>query len=242
MLNLNKINVIIIGLSFFPFTPIAFSSPTTPVVPPMGLQLETRLQCPSDMVQVNDKVCIDKYEWPNKKGSYPLIGASGLPEVRDKKANQVWDAKTLCNSVGKRVCWDTEWISACKGKNNAKYPWGNDVPGYIPGEFDSHLACNFGKQYVSGRDEYKIYRRDKKEMARLDMREPSGSRQACKSAVGAYDMTGNVEEWVRCKNKTGWCLAGRYWAQLRECKRIVRGHAPRWHYYETGFRCCKDIK
>ena len=220
MFFLDKISVIVLGFSFLPLT--------------IPFKINLQKTCPHNMAPINDKTCMDIYEWPNKKGGYPLVGASGLPEPRDEKTNQMWDAQSLCKSVGKRVCWDNEWITACKGKNNAKYPWGNTVPMYIPGEFDSHLACNFGKKYI-GVDEKKIYMRDKHEMARLDMREPSGSRQECKSATGIFDMTGNVEEWVRCKGKTGWCLAGRYWSELRECTRVVQDHAPKWHYYQTGF-------
>jgi hypothetical protein len=196
--------------------------------------------CPADMVAVNNNTCIDKYEWPNKKGELPLVGASGLPEPRDIKNKETWDADSFCKSVGKRVCWADEWVKACKGKNNSPYPWGSQVPKYIPGEFDSHLACNFGKQYI-GPDEYKIYLRDKKEMARLDLREPSGERNQCKSEVGAFDMVGNVEEWVRCRSKTGWCLAGRYWSELYRCDQLIGSHAPKWHYYQSGFRCCKDL-
>ncbi len=39
------------------------------------------------------------------------------------------------------------------------------------------------------------------EIARLDQRDPSGTRESCVSPYGVHDMTGGVDEWVL--NETG---------------------------------------
>lgn len=208
-----------------------------------GLVLLTgssRAPCPPDMVEVPAAAtCIDRYEWPNKAGQKPLLGASALPEERDQKNGIVMDATTLCKQAGKRVCqWD-EWLAACLGPDGTNTPWGdNEVPRYTPGERE--LPCNADKRYRAA-NERQVGIRDPREMRRLDQSEPSGSRADCVSAVGAYDMIGNGEEWVKCPGiRTGWCLAGRHFAEARVCSRLATGHAPRWHYYSTAFRCCKD--
>lgn len=212
---------------------LLFTSFTTPVK-------SGHNTCPSDMVLATEGVCIDKFEWPNKPGRKPMLGASGLPEEYDVKVGKVMDAKRLCASVGKRVCHAKEWVAACEGQHEAKYPFGNELPDFAPG--DGTGLCNYDKKFI-GPDEYKVFARDPKEMRRLDQSEPAGSRKTCRSASGAYDMVGNAEEWVTCDNgRYGWCLVSRFWAEPFSCHNMIITHAPRWHYYSTGFRCCKDAE
>ena len=211
---------------------------------PWSSQALSSLSCPSDMVPVmgHSATCIDVYEWPNRKGVKPLLGATGVQTEYDQKANQTFDAETLCARVGKRVCTRSEWTAACVGEGGTRYPWGKKLPKYTPGKDANKVPCNIGKRYM-GFSEKKIARRDKVEFERVDQSEPSGSRETCRSASGAYDMVGNVEEWVRCTEaKSGWCLMGRYWADPRDCYHVIDTHHPKWHYYETGFRCCKDLE
>ena len=187
--------------------------------------------CPQDMVPTSPAsgICIDRSEWTLPNGR-PLVGASALPEP-DAKVDL--SADTLCRSVGKRVCEREEWVLACS--RGDRFPYGNK---YEPG------ACNDGKWWKSV-DEAKVAHLDRKELARLDGSEPPGSRKDCQSPAGALDMVGNVEEWVRCREgRFGWCLVGGYWASQgsRTCESGILIHAPRWHYYQTGFRCCTDAR
>lgn len=185
-----------------------------------------KARCPDGMVPAREGVCIDIYEWPNVRGGRPLVHASGL---EDDRTNTVLDADLLCSLAHKRVCDIAEWQSAC----GDKYPYGDT--------FDP-TACNTEKKWRSV-DEAKIDRWDKAELKRLDQSEPSGSYERCRSPSGAYDMVGNAEEWVKCaEGAYGWCLMGRYWGERGSCTFVVKKHAPRWHFYETGFRCCKDMK
>jgi formylglycine-generating enzyme required for sulfatase activity len=206
---------------------------------PLLLSAKKETKCPNDMVLVDSSFCMDKYEWPNKKGVKPLITASGLPHPKDKK--NPMDATRLCKSVGKRVCKAPEWIDACKGPKKTKYTWGNKDPKlYVKGK-KVKQPCNYDKMYRTV-DEMKVYLRDKKELKRLDQREPSGYRKECTSHYGAMDMNGNVEEWVEHPTKKGrMCLAGGHWSRLKACSSLLCGHDARWYYYSTGFRCCKDV-
>lgn len=194
-------------------------------------------ECPADMVPTGVGSCIDRYEWPNRAGELPTVGLSALPEPQDAEAGLTLDADTLCRSVGKRVCRLGEWRSACLYKAGA-WPEGKAPANYEPGE----LACNADKLYRGTVNERAIDKRHPAEFERLDQREPSGARVRCESESGARDMVGNAEEWVRCPGvgKFGWCLMGRYWADPRSCNYTVTVHAPRWHFYETGARCCSE--
>jgi hypothetical protein len=201
--------------------------------------------CPSDMVKVPGRnVCIDKYEWPNKKGVNPMVGISGEPLYLNK-ASEKLTAPHLCKSVGKRMCSVNDWIKACEGPGGTKYPFGDTLPDkrYTTPE---NAPCNYA-QWYRGRNEKKIMRRDKGEFARLWQGDPSGTR-GCVSASGAEDMMGNVEEWVTCwkrdargrMTRRSMCLMGRFWSEPYTCRQIIKGHDPKYFDYETGTRCCKE--
>jgi sulfatase modifying factor 1 len=106
------------------------------------------------------RFCIDRYEWPNKVGELPQAMAS-------------WnDAKASCESIGKRLCSDTEWTLACEGPERHPYPYGD---GYAR----DGGACNMDKPYVWPNPE-RVYdpETSAQELARLDQREPSGARSS----------------------------------------------------------------
>ena len=47
--------------------------------------------------------CIDEYEYPNRKGEHPPWMVSWF------------DAQATCQSKGKRLCGEGEWVMACEG-------------------------------------------------------------------------------------------------------------------------------
>lgn len=61
----------------------------------------------------NTSFCIDKYEWPNKKGKKPMSYIS------------LHHAKDSCFISGKRLCSTDEWKLACAGIYSWKYPYGD---------------------------------------------------------------------------------------------------------------------
>ena len=171
------------------------------------------------------RFCIDRYEWPNKVGELPRSMAS-------------WnDAKATCESIGKRLCSDTEWTLACEGPERHPYPYGD---GYARND----SACNVDKPYVWPNPD-RVYdpATSAQELARLDQREPSGARSSCVSPYGVHDMTGNVDEWVVNVSQFGQPhesgLKGGYWGPVRtRCRPMTTGHEQTFRYYQTGFRCC----
>ncbi len=80
------------------------------------------LFCPPDMVLVDlppgksnrpfFKVCIDRYEYPDKQGAVPQVEVS------------FEDAQKLCEKTGKRLCTAQEWRWACSGLEGYAYPYG----------------------------------------------------------------------------------------------------------------------
>ena len=172
------------------------------------------------------RTCMDTYEWPNKKGA--------PPEVMDRFI----DAEAKCAAIGKRLCTEFEWETACEGPDTYPWPYGFR---YDP------RACNSEKPWrpVS---EAKLASRDARvrdaEAKRAWQGEPSGSFPACVSPSGVVDLTGNVEEWVTTSRpewpyRSG--LKGGYWSKpWSGCRGTNEGHGPQFRFYEVGFRCCKD--
>ena len=60
------------------------------------------------MVRIGDFL-IDKYEYPNRKGTLPQVDISWT------------EARDLCLAEGKRLCSESEWEKACKGPQNQLY-------------------------------------------------------------------------------------------------------------------------
>ncbi|MBU1628227.1 formylglycine-generating enzyme family protein [bacterium] len=70
------------------------------------------IECPDNMVNI-DNICMDIYEYPNDVGYYPLV-------------NKTWfQAQADCGRRGKRLCTSSEWVKACSGVDNYRYPYGN---------------------------------------------------------------------------------------------------------------------
>jgi len=204
-----------------------------------------------------DNFYIDKYEVTN--GRYlPFITETGhrAPQHPRDPSKGLWqgntmpesivdlpvinvdwyDADSYCKWAGKRLPTEAEWEKAAKGQNDWRFPWGNVEP------TDRHLNYN------------QVWRGE----ATLV---PVGIYEAGKSPYGAYDMAGNVWEWVadwydpqyysksparnpkgpetgthKVLRSSGWQVET---PQVRIFTRIRMDPLGRNH--STGFRCAKDV-
>jgi len=132
---------------------------------------------PAHMVFL-DSYLIDKYEVSNKHFG-DFMRAKGHPapaywdDPRLNKPEQPvvgvnWeDAKAFCEYRGKRLPTEAEWEKAARGPKANLYPWGN--------EFDPAKA-NYGRNH--------------------EVTMPVDSYPESMSYYGAYNMAGNVFEWV----------------------------------------------
>ncbi len=174
------------------------------------------------------RFCIDRHEWPNKVGELPEFLVT-------------WRyAKEKCESIGKRLCTGDEFNFACEGEEMWPYSFGY--------ERDKE-RCNMDKPYVWPKFRLLPYEmcmqsdRCSDHLRELDQRVPSGQNTKCTSPFGAFDLNGNVNEWVsRPGQKKPWRsgLKGGWWGPARSrCRPMVIAHDENYSGYEVGFRCCK---
>jgi sulfatase modifying factor 1 len=168
--------------------------------------------------------CIDRFEYPNRKGEYPVLYVNWI------------EANELCEAEGKRLCTETEWTFACEGEEAMPYPYGyvRDTESCI---VDKTWVPYFPKAFST--PEGTMH-----ELDRLWQGAPSGDRPRCKSSFGVYDMTGNVDEWTRSSSPQGRpsVLKGGYWGPVRtRCRPSTRAHGELHAFYQQGLRCCTSL-
>ncbi len=173
------------------------------------------------------RFCIDRYEYPNIEGVYPVVMVD------------FDEAKRACAIEGKRLCSIEEWEFACEGPQMWPYPYGV--------ERDA-TACNQDKPHpepelVAFSHPWRI----SAEVDRLDQRVRSGERSRCVSPFGVHDMTGNVDEWAfNAQGKIDEkpfksALKGGYWGPIRSrCRPMTSTHNQWFSFYQVGLRCCSD--
>jgi len=171
------------------------------------------------------RFCMDRFEYPNRKGDYPIIMVN------------FHEATEACAEQGKRLCDENEWTFACEGEEAQPYPYGykRDVEACV---IDNKWRP-YSEKALQPRDGMNAMM----ELDKLWQGVASGSRPRCKSPFGVYDMTGNVDEWTR--NARAWerpsILKGGYWGPVRtRCRPATRSHDENHTFYQQGFRCCAD--
>ncbi len=170
--------------------------------------------------------CIDRFEYPNRRGQFPLVQVTWV------------EAEALCQKEGKRLCGEDEWTFACEGEEAMPYPYGytrQDETCVI----DKRTRKVHADQLTPRGSE-----RSRRELDRLWQGEASGDRSGCRSSFGVYDLTGNVDEWTRSARpgERPSILKGGYWGPGRNsCRPSTRVHFEHFAYYQQGFRCCADL-
>lgn len=174
--------------------------------------------CPQRMVRLDARVCVDRLPYPNNDDEWPLLGVSGVREDYLEDDGLTWDAVSLCEEQGKRLCTAREWARACEGTPPREcppmYPWIQP-------------------------DWHRVMVRDGDELARLDQHGDPHEWPDCASSVGAMFL-GNLEEWVMAGD--GPRLTYGFWSRPASCTQINRTHVAAWHGYATAARCCHDVR
>jgi formylglycine-generating enzyme required for sulfatase activity len=146
-------------------------------------------------------------------------------------------AARACQAAGKRLCSLAEWVRACRGEQNRKFPYGDQ---YREG------ACNvFREVHPAARlhgdasREHLDPRLGLVSGERGPLLRRSGETLECRSAWGSdgvFDMVGNLDEWVADGGFSG----GFFSRGTREgCDARITSHPPQYFDYSLGARCCR---
>jgi hypothetical protein len=172
------------------------------------------------------RYCIDRFEYPDRNGEYPVVMVT-------------WrEAAKHCADAGKRLCTEDEFTFACEGPEARPYSGGyvRDAQACVIDR--TWRAVDFNAFGV--REGARIER----ELDELWQGEPAGSHPGCVSPFGAYDMTGNVDEWTITSRSKGLAsiLKGGYWGPIHaRCRSSTRSHNEDFYFYQIGFRCCGSL-
>jgi formylglycine-generating enzyme required for sulfatase activity len=169
--------------------------------------------------------CIDRFEYPNVRGDYPVIMVT-------------WhEGASYCEQRGARLCTEDEWTFACEGEDALPF-----ATGYVRDE----SACVLDRSWRLVHEESLSDRTGASALNEVDdlwQGQASGSSPRCRSPFGVYDMTGNVDEWTVSTKESGLrsILKGGYWGPVRtQCRPSTRVHNEDFYFYQIGFRCCTN--
>ncbi|HVY45648.1 MAG TPA: SUMF1/EgtB/PvdO family nonheme iron enzyme [Minicystis sp.] len=212
-------------------------------------------RCPAHMVSVLGRFCIDAFEastvevLPGGKTRphspfQPVTGLDVKAVSRRGVKPQAYisdlEAEAACARAGKRLCTGDEWKTACKGKHPTLWPYGDD---HEDGRCNDAGTSSFNQVYGQGgeppKDAYTWANMNDPRLNQLaGTLAPTGAFKRCKNGFGAYDMVGNLHEWTK-----GSAFRGGYYLDTHingeGCDYVTTAHAPSYHDYSTGFRCCK---
>lgn len=166
--------------------------------------------------------------------------ARSLPQVIPAGYLRRSDAEAACQSAGKRLCSREEWVHACRGEQNTRFPYGESYEDRMCNVYRLHHPASL----LHGNSSR--YHNDPRLGLTSDEDGPllreTGGTSTCASHWGddaIYDMVGNLDEWI---DEPGGTFVGGFFSRAtREgCAASIDSHSPTYWDYSLGTRCCLD--
>lgn len=134
------------------------------------------------------------------------------------------EAGAACAAIGATLCEGAAWNAACRGEGGTRYPYGETYDPDVCNVLESPDGC-LNECRVAATGQY----------------------AGCVSAAGAFDMSGNVAEWVADRRPFGEAdeyevRGGSYYSANDATIQCRDGHTwrpPQTRSPELGFRCCR---
>jgi formylglycine-generating enzyme required for sulfatase activity len=211
------------------------------------------------MARVLGRFCIDRYEASADEVSpaghtlrhhspYHPATPGALLRARSRKGvvpqahfSQT-EALAACTVADKRLCSDQEWLTACRGSQRWRYPYGSERrAGYCNDHGVSPLRLLHGAD-----DSLETFGWAAMNDPRLNQVPGSIARTGeftrCRNSSGIFDLVGNLHEWTANVHGT---FRGGYYLDTalngEGCDYVTKAHSVDYHDYSIGFRCCRDL-
>jgi sulfatase modifying factor 1 len=153
-------------------------------------------------------------------------------------------ASQACANAGKRLCTEEEWIYACRGLRQTRFPYGSQ---YVRGKCNVHRMLHpahilHGNSSIGHSDPRLnlVVERGVDPLLHL-----TGATPSCVSKWSdddlLYDMVGNLDEWI--DDESGRFVGGFYSRMTTMgCESRITSHSPSYYDYSLGTRCCADAQ
>ncbi len=153
-------------------------------------------------------------------------------------------ARQACANAGKRLCTEDEWVHACRGVRQKRFPYGSQ---YVRGKCNVHRMLHpahvlHGNSSIGHSDPRLnlVVERGVDPLLRL-----TGATSSCASKWSddeiLYDMVGNLDEWI--DDESGRFVGGFYSRMTTMgCESRITSHSPSYYDYSLGTRCCTDSR
>ena len=213
--------------------------------------------CPPGMAPVRSKpgVCIDRWEahlvelldddtehtWSPyfNPGALRVRAKSAAGAIPQAYVSQV-QSGVACAAAKKRLCKDDEWVAACRGAKNTRFPYGADEK---RGTCNDHREKHPAMEYLESANLSVFTKLEHPCINQVeDSLLPGGTKKECVTPEGVFDIVGNLHEWTA--DPTGHFRGGYYvdtWLNGHGCDYVTTAHEARYWDYSTGFRCCADM-
>lgn len=207
------------------------------------------------MVLVDGAFCIDQYEAALEElasdgtyraaSPYLTVGARtvrAVPAAGIVPQGYISGAESAaaCAAAGKRLCTGAEWQLACRGNPSRAFPYGNShVAGACNDAYAGHPVVSFFGTSTGVFDS--VHMNDPGINMQAGTVGAGGQFAQCVSQWGAFDLHGNLHEWVDDPAGT---FRGGFYADAAlngaGCAYATTAHTFTYHDYSTGFRCCSS--
>jgi len=148
-------------------------------------------------------------------------------------------AQRACENAGKRLCTEEEWVMACRGEQDRKFPYGDEYQaGVCNVKAGVHPAAVLHGSASIGHLDPRLNQFSYRGRTLLHV---TGANPECASTWGddaVYDMVGNLDEWIA--DDEGVFLGGFYARNtVQGCESKITAHPRAYFDYSLGVRCCK---
>ncbi len=147
-------------------------------------------------------------------------------------------AAVACRNARKRLCTAEEWVTACRGQQGRKFPYGDE---YVQGRCnvfrEAHPASELHGNPSLGHTDPRL---NLVEVGGKPLLRRTGGTPQCRSEWGSdavFDMVGNLDEWA---DDPGGLFLGGFYSRSTKlgCEARVSAHPPAYFDYSLGVRCC----